>query len=102
MSVPAQFQKAFPLSVFQQPLTRQGRGFARVFTNATETPDFSDIFHQLPQLEIRTRGSEDLGDLISTRWHANEAGRRFLFITRLQSQLFVVGGSGETERWRSS
>jgi len=91
---------AFHYRCFRKPLTCQGRGFARVFTNAAEMPDLSDIFHQLPQLEIGTHGSEDLGDQISTRWHANETGRLFLFMTRLQSQLFVVGGSGETEQWR--
>jgi hypothetical protein len=91
---------AFHYRCFRQPLSRQGRGFARVFTNAIETPDLSGIFHQLPQLEVGTHGNEDLGDQISTRWHASEDGKLFLFMTHLQSQLFIVGGSGETDSWR--
>lgn len=91
---------AFHYRCFRQPLSRQGRGFAKVFTNASETPDLSDIFHQLPQLEVGLHGKDDLGDQISTRWHANPEGSLFMFMTHIQSMLFIVGGSGETEGWR--
>jgi hypothetical protein len=85
---------------FRRPLSRNGRGFARVLTNAGEAEAIHEIAKSLPQVEIGRHGNEDLGQQVMIRWHASADGNLFIFVMHLQSMLFVIGMTGETERWR--
>lgn len=86
---------------FKRPLSRDGRMFVSVETNAHMQPDlWNGLVERLPQLEIGRHGNEDLGSQIMTRWHANAEKQLAMFVTHIHNQLFIMGGTGEGDRWR--
>lgn len=88
---------------FKTPLSANGRVYARLIPNAHigNGDWFSELTRDLPQVEIGQYGNEDLGDQYACKWHASEDGNLGMFVTHIQSMIYIIGLTGESREWVS-